>query len=472
MGAHEVPMNESVTFQNPTALNRSFRSHLGATLVLGVPLVVAQVAQMLINVTDTIMLGWLGTRELAAGTLAFQSFFILMIFGLGFGAAMIPLIANALGRQDERAVRRASRMGLWVLLALAMFFQVPLYFTEVILVAFGQEPALAELAQSYMRIAQWSMIPAFVLIGLRSFLTGLEKAVAVLWLTVVMALINGVMNYALIFGNWGFPRLEMEGAAIATVIANTAGALAVVAYVLMDKDSRPFELFKNFWRPEWSALLSIVKLGVPISLGIFAEVGMFLTGSLMVGWIGVVELAAHSVALQLASIAFMVPLGLAQAASVRVGNADGRGDGVAVGRAGRAVMVLALGFAVAAGILFALSPEPLIKLWLDADNPDLEMIVRVGAPMLYMAAAFQIFDTLQVTASGSLRGLQDTAVPMVIMVIAYWMVGLTTAYAAAFWLGWGAVGVWAGLVVGLGFAAVALTWRFEIRERLGLLSAK
>lgn len=468
MGAHVAQMSAHAPH---ISKNRSFGDHLRATVVLGLPLVGAQIAQMLINVTDTIMLGWLGTRELAAGTLAFQSFFALMIFGLGFGAAMIPLIANALGRDDERAVRRASRMGLWALIALALVFQIPLFFTETVLVAFGQEPELAALAQTYMRIAQWSMIPAFVLTGLRSFLTGLEKANAVLLLTVAMALVNGVLNYALIFGNWGFPRLEMEGAAIATVLANTIGTAAVVIYVVWDKDSRPFELFKNFWRPEWPALRAIVKLGVPISLGIFAEVGMFLTCSLMVGWIGVIELAAHSVALQLASIAFMVPLGLAQAASVRVGNAAGRGNRLDVGRAGHAVMVMALGFVLVAGTVFAVLPEPLIKLWLDADNPDLEMIVQVGVPMLYMAAAFQIFDTLQVTASGALRGLQDTAVPMLIMVVSYWLIGLSSAYVAAFWLGFGPVGVWIGLVIGLATAAVTLTWRFEIRERLGLLAS-
>ena len=447
----------------------AFRDHLRATLILGIPLVGAQVTQMLINVTDTVMLGWLGTRELAAGTLAFQSFFVLMIFGLGFGAAMIPLIANAIGRNDHRAVRRASRMGLWVLLALACLFQIPLFFTREVLVAFGQDAELAALAERYMRIAQWSMLPAFVLIGLRSFLTGLEKANAVLWITVATAILNGLLNYAFIFGNWGAPALGIEGAAVATVAANIFAAVVVALYVLFDKASRPYELFRNFHRPEWPALAAIVRLGVPISLGIFAEVGMFLTCSLMVGWIGIVELAAHSVALQLASIAFMVPLGLAQAASVRVGNAAGRVDPVAVGRAGHAVIWLALAFALLSAVLFLAIPRSLIALWLDAANPDFAEIVTIGVPLLYMAAAFQVFDTLQVTAGGSLRGLQDTAVPMLIMVAAYWPIGLGSAYVAAFVLGFGAVGVWSGLVLGLAVASIVLTWRFEARERLGLV---
>ncbi len=451
----------------PTA--STFAGHLRSTLILGLPLVGAQVAQMLINVTDTVMLGWLGTRELAAGTLAFQSFFILMILGLGFGAAMIPLIANALGRGDATAVRRATRMGMWALMALGVLFQIPLFYTESILIAFGQDAELAALAQDYMRIAQWSMIPAFVVVGLRSFLTGLEKANAVLWLTVAMAVLNGLLNYAFIFGNWGAPRLEMRGAAVATVVVNIAGALALIVYVLRDADCKPYDLFRNMWRPEWEALKRIVGLGVPISMGIFAEVGMFLTCSLMVGWIGVIELAAHSVALQLASIAFMVPLGLAQAASVRVGNAAGRADNEAVGRAGHAVIVLALCFALCAALLFALVPDFLISLWLEDTNPDLDAIIRIGVPLLFMAALFQIADTLQATAGGSLRGLQDTKVPMLIMVASYWVIGLGSAYVAAFVLGFGAVGVWSGLVIGLTVAAVALTWRFERRERLGLV---
>lgn len=321
---------------------KSFAEHMRATLVLGVPLVGAQLAQMLVNVTDTVMLGWLGTKELAAGTLAFQTFFILLIFGIGFGAAMVPLIANALGRDDPRAVRRAARMGLWSLVGMGMLFMLPLWFTKQLLLALGQDPELAQLAQDYMRIAQWSLIPAFVLIGLRSFLTSLEKANAVLLITVFAAIINGMLNYAFIFGNWGAPRLEMQGAGVATLLANSIAAIAAIIYVTRIKQAQPYQLFTRLWRPDWEALSSIAKLGVPISVSIFAEAGMFSAASIMIGWIGTLQLAAHGIALQLASIAFMVPLGLSQAASVRVGNAVGRGDTGSIGIAGKAVVVLGL----------------------------------------------------------------------------------------------------------------------------------
>ena len=446
-------------------------SHLKATLVLGVPLVLAQLAQIAIGVTDTIMLGWLGTAELAAGTLAFQAFFIFLIVGIGFGAAMVPLIANALGRDDPTSVRRASRMGLWILSALAIVFMLPLWFTQPILVFLGQEPQLAQLAEDYMRIAQWGLLPAFLLIGLRSFLTSIEKANAVLGITIFASVLNGLLNYALIFGNWGAPRLEIEGAATASLIANIVATAVAIWLVMRMSEARPYELFVRFWRPDWEAGARICKLGVPISLGILAEAGMFSAASLMVGWLGEIQLAAHGIALQLASVAFMVPLGLAQGGSVRVGNAAGRGDKGDIGMAARAVVMLALGFAVLSAAIFIFLPEPLIRLFMDetVNAEKVEQVVRIAVPMLYMAAAFQVFDSLQVASGSNLRGLQDTKVPMYIATFSYWVVGMGSAYVVAFPLGFGGVGVWAGLVVGLAAASFGLTLRFTRREQLGLV---
>lgn len=450
---------------------KSFGDHLRATLVLGVPLVVMQIAFMLINVTDTLMLGWLGVTELAAGTLAFQTLFVFYIFAIGFSGALLPLIAQVMGQGDTRAVRRFARMGLWVLLILAFCFMVPLLFTREILISLGQRSDLAELAQRYMTIAQWSLIPAFLLAGLRSFLTSLERTQAILWVTIGMTILNGVLNYGLIFGNFGFPRLEMEGAAIATVITNAAAFAGIAIYVWLGSATREYEIFVRLWRPDWPAFTKICQLGLPISLTILAEAGMFSATSLMMGWIGTVPLAAHGIALQLASLAFMVPLGLSQVASVRVGNAYGRLDRPAIGHAGYAVFVLGTGFAVLSAILFLVVPEPLVRLFLDDQNLQASDVIFYAVPLLWMAAAFQIFDSGQVAAAGSLRGLQDTKIPMIIATLSYWIVGMGAAYVLAFSFGWGSVGVWGGLVAGLGVAAIALCVRFWRRESLGLLPA-
>ena len=314
------------------------------------------------------------------------------------------------------------------------------------------------------------MIPAFLLIGLRSFLTSLEKANAVLWITVSTAILNGVLNYAFIFGNFGAPRLGMEGAGVATLIANIVAAIAAVILVARTEDAKPYTLFTRLWRPDWLALREIGRLGAPISLSIFAEAGMFSAASIMIGWLGEIPLAAHGIALQWASVAFMVPLGLAQAGSVRVGNAAGRKDHAAIGLAGQAVVLLGLGFAVVSATIFLTLPEPLVRLFLDQDTVDVELVVSHAVPMLYMAAAFQVFDTLQVASGSNLRGLQDTKVPMIIATLSYWVVGMGSAYLLAFPLAFGGAGVWGGLVIGLAVAAAALTTRFARRERLGLVT--
>ncbi len=454
------------------AAEKSFADHIRATLVLGVPLVAAQLSQMLIGVTDTVMLGWLGTEELAAGTLAFQSFFICFIIGLGFSAGMMPLIAGALGAGTEQGVRRATRMGLWALLGLGFILQIPLWITQDILLALGQREELTALVESYMRIAQWSLIPLLVVIGFRSFLTSIEKPNAVLALTIFTAILNAVFNYAFIFGNFGAPRLEMQGAAFATVLANSIAMLGAIAYVYHLREARPYTLFTRFWKPDWPGLVDIVRLGIPISLMIFAEAGLFSAASLMIGWIGTVPLAAHGIALQVASLAFMVPLGLSQASSVRVGRASGAGNRLAIGRAGHAALVLALGFGVVSAAAMVIMPETLIQLFLDEGDPNTVAVVAYAVPLLWMAAAFQLVDSAQAVGAGNLRGLKDTKVPMMIAVVSYWIVGVGVAYLLAFPMGFGGVGVWAGLAAGLGVAALFLNWRFGRREALAILPAR
>lgn len=446
--------------------------HVRRTIVLGAPLVAAQIAQMLIGVTDTVMVGWLGTKELAAGTLAFQTFFIFLIFGLGFGAAMMPLIAAATGRDDTRGVRRATRMGLWALTGLALLFMVPLWFTEEILLELGQKAELAALAGLYMHIAQWSLLPMFWIVGLRSFLTSIERTSAVLLLVIATAILNGLFNYAFIFGNFGAPRLGIQGAAVATLLSNLIGASLSLFYVSSLKAAAPYQLFTRFWRPDWLGLREIVLLGVPISLTILAEAGLFSAASVMIGWLGAVQLAAHGIALQIASVAFMIPLGISQASSVRVGQAAGRRDLSAIGYAGHAAMLIAVFFALLSIIVMVTIPETLIRLFLDARGENVATVVAYAVPLLGMAALFQLVDSIQVVAAGNLRGLQDTRMPLVIASLSYWIVGIGIAYVLAFPLGLGGVGVWGGLAAGLASAAILLTLRFQWRERLRLIPSQ
>ncbi|WP_062203260.1 MATE family efflux transporter [Aureimonas sp. AU12] len=445
----------------------SWTGHAKAMILLGLPLVGAQLAQVSINVTNTVIVGQLGTVELAAAVLATQTFYLFWMFGSGFAYAVMPMAASANGRADIRGVRRSVRMGLWVVCAYAAITMIPLWFTEAILVALRQDPGVSAMAGDYARILQWSMLPYLATFVLRSYLSALERPRAVLVITVLGALANAGLNYVLVFGHFGAPALGLAGSGIASVSTAILTVALLVAFTLRDAALQRYDLYVRFWRPDWGAFLEVVRLGWPIGATILAEVGLFTAASVMMGWIGTVELAAHGIALQIASVSFMVPLGLASAATVRVGTAYGRDDRLGVGRAARTALVVATAISTGAALLFWTIPAPLISLYLDLRTPDAERVLQAAVPLLAIAAAFQIVDSIQVTSSGILRGLKDTRTPMIFAVLSYWAVGMPVAYTLAFVFEWGGAGVWWGLAIGLGVAAVLMTGRFFVKERHG-----
>lgn len=453
------------------AVDTGWAHHLRATLVLGLPLIGAQLAQMSIHVTDTVMIGRLGPEPLAAAVLSTQAFFLVWIFGSGFAQAVMPLAANAAGRGDVRGVRRSVRMGLWVVALYAVAVMPVLWRFEAILVALGQDPAVAARAGSFMRVLQWGMFPALGIMGLRSYLSVLGRANLILLVTVAGALINGLLAYAFIFGHFGAPALGMQGAAYASVGTNSAMFAITVAYTVLNPHLRLYELYVRFWRPDWPAFFEVFRLGLPISLTVIAETGMFGASTIMMGWLGAEALAAHGIALQLVSIAFMVPLGLSNAGTVRVGLAFGRQDWQGLGRAGYVALVLTMLTSGFGAMLFWLVPGALIGLYLDRSNPHSGPVLAQGAAVLAIGGLFQLVDGLQVTGSALLRGLKDTRVPMLIAAFSYWVVGVPVAYLLAFTLGIGGTGIWWGLATGLAFAATLMCWRFHRRTALGLTPA-
>lgn len=449
--------------------DNSWRNHFRATVLLGLPLIGSQLTQIAIHVTDTVMIGRLGSTELAAGVLAMQFFFVIFIFGMGFALAVMPLVATAEGEEDIRGVRQSVRMGLWVVLGYSILTIPILWFSEAILLQLGQATETASLAQDYIRVAQWGIFPALTIMVLRSYLSAIELAGIVLWSTVIALVLNAVLDYALIFGELGAPRLEIVGAALASLFSNIIAALFMVGYTYWAPSLQKYQLYVRIWRANPTALLQVFRLGWPIGATLLAEIGLFAASSIMMGWVGIVQLAAHGIALQIISVIFMIPLGLASAATVRVGNALGRGDPLGLDRAAKTVYLLSWIVAVIAAVILWMTPEFLIALYLNAKNPDAAAILLAGVPLLAVAAAFQLFDITQVVSANVLRGLQDTRVPMLIAVLSYWVIGVPTAYALAFWAGFGGVGVWSGLALGLAVASILLTARFFMRDRLGIV---
>ena len=430
-------------------------------MTLGLPIIGSHVAQMAIVTTDTVMMGWYGVEELAALVLAGSFYFVVFLVGAGFSFAVLPMVANASELGDDVKVRRITRMGLWISALYAMILIPFMWWSKPLLVGLGQADVTAQLAQDYLRIAGFGLFPALFVMVIKNYLAALERTQFVLWLTVATALLNVVLNYMLVFGNWGAPELGVRGAAIASVAIVTLSLPVLVIYA---KAVMPEHvLFQRIWAVDRGALVQVFRLGWPIGLTNLAETGLFTAAAILVGWIGTHELAAHGIALQWASLTFVVHLGLSNAATVRAGRAIGRQDMVRLKCGGVMVTAMSLGFGFIIVAIFLAWPEALIGVFIDSTDPARDQIIAVGVALLMMAALFQIADAIQVIALGLLRGAQDTRMPMVFAWISYWVIGLPASYVMGFVWDYGAVGVWMGLVFGLSVAAVLLNVRFWTR---------
>ena len=453
-------MHVEAPLSAPVWRDNSWSSHVKATLALGIPLIGAQLAQLGIHTTDVVIVGRLGAESLAAMVLAGQFLFTLFIFGSGFSFAVMPMVAQAFGRGDAVSIRRSMRMGIWVAIGYWLL-AMPVYLSaEHILLFLGQKPGIAALAGDYVAIAQIGMLPGLLFQVLRSLVSATNRASIILWVTIGMLVMNAVLAYALVLGHFGLPALGMTGAAIVSVLVQTAGLLFLIAYIEMVPETARYQLFVRFWRPDWHALMEVLHLGLPISITVLAEVSLFTVASLLMGWIGTMQLAAHGIALQLASVAFMIPLGLSQAATVRIGIAHSRHDYVGLVRAAISVMAIAAFIAFIGGILFALLPNYFASFFLDMSRADAREVMIHAGPFIVVAGIFQLVDGIQAVASGLLRGLKDARVPMVLALIAYWPIGFVLAYVLAFPLGFAGLGIWIGFLIGLAAAAVFLGWRF------------
>ncbi|MEO0637534.1 MAG: MATE family efflux transporter [Pseudomonadota bacterium] len=444
--------------------------HVWRTLVLGVPLVGVQLASVAIQTTDLVMVGRLGAGELAAVSLSGHLIFLCFFAALGFSNAVMAVAAEGEGAGDLQAVRRSTRMGIWIVTAVAAVF-VPAYWNaEWLLLSFGQVPEVASLAESYLRIALFSLFPIVWLLVARAYLSSVNHTQVLMWVTVAGILLNFLLNYAFIFGNFGAPELGIRGAAIATVGSNLFMLAGTVVYAALHKALRKYDVFRKPLRLDFAMARRVVSVGWPISVTILAEGGLFIAASFLIGLFGVLELAAHTIALQVATVAFMVPFGLSSAVTVRVGQAYGRNDPEGIGRAGYAGILLTLCISGAAALIFLTFAAQIVRLFIGTEIENASQVAALAVPLLYIAGAFQLADGLQVMSAAILRGLQDTKVPMMVAILGYWGVGMVVGIVCGFGLGMGAVGMWLGLASGLLTAGLLLGRRFMLRDRYDLLA--
>jgi len=445
----------------------TYPGHARAITVMGLPLVGGHLGQIAIGVSDTVMAGWYSVEALAAVTLASTYFFVLLIFGSGFAWGVMPLVAAFDAEGDEVGLRRATRMGMWLSMGFAVLALPLMIWSRPIMALMGQDQALADMVDGYLFIAAWGIFPALMVMVLKSYLAALERTQVVLWITLLAGVANVLANYAFIFGNWGAPELGVRGAAIASVTSHGVSLVAVVIYVLLKMPQH--QMFVRLWRPDWEMLARVFRLGLPIGFTGLSEVGLFAASAVMMGWLGTVALAAHGIALQLASITFMVHLGISNVATIRAGNAYGRRDPAHLARGAITATVMSALVAVLTIFVFVMWPEPLINLFMQRDEPARDQILVIGVGLLAMASLFQLVDGAQAVALGILRGVQDTTVPMLLAGFSYWIVGMPASYLLGFVFDLEGVGVWLGLVFGLGVAAILLNARFwgSVLKRLG-----
>jgi len=431
-------------------------------LKLALPLVATQLAQMAILTTDVIMLGRLSKEALAGSALGLTVFYFAWLFGLGPTAAISPMIAHILGarRSDRANVRAVVRMGFWVTIILAVPLTLFLMFAKDILIFLGQQPSLAAAAGQFVQPLSIGLVFSLGYQVLRNYVTALERPNASLYVMLACIAFNALADYALIFGHFGFPKLGLFGSGIASACSYTFACLAMIGVVFATDDLRQYRIFRRFFRPDWSKFAELFRLGMPIGMTMLFEAALFNASTLLMGTFGTASVAAHQVSINVPSITFMVPLGIAMAATVRVGLAAGAGDMPGARRAGFTAIAVATAFMSTTAVLLALFPHYIAGLYFAVDNPDNADVLRLTTLFLQVAAAFQIFDGIQVVASLSLRGLKDAHMPMWIAGASYWLVGFPLCLGLGVGLHWQGLGVWTGLAFALMAAAILLSWRF------------
>jgi multidrug resistance protein, MATE family len=470
-----APLNQDQTIMGAAARpleaagrSGSLKRELGATLALGWPIILANVAIYAMTATDFIMLGRLSPRTLAAGALGFNLFQPAMVLGIGIVAALSPIAAAKIGAGESgESLRRATHQSLLSAVALSLVAWIYLWQTEHILLAIGEPADLARDAGTYMRGYQWSLLPNLLFITARCIFSALERPRPTLIAGLVAVAFNALANYALVFGKLGVPQLGIIGSGIATTLSQSLMFLILLGASFVEPRLRRLRPFALPWRPAQRELFALWRLGLPMGAMILAEVGVFSAATMAMGLIGRTALEAHTAALQIASIAFMVPLGLGQAAMVRVGLAYGARNARAIAHAGWCAFGVTLVYAALSATAMIAAPRLLIAPFINIDAPENASAVAVAVALLKVAAVFQIFDATQCVLANMLRGLHDSKWPFVIALLGYWAVGAPVGLALGFLTPLGAVGVWIGLATGLAIVAVLLLSRWVGKEGRG-----
>ncbi|MBW3636073.1 MAG: MATE family efflux transporter [Armatimonadetes bacterium] len=436
-----------------------FRAESRLTLALAIPIMAGQVSQMLMGIVDSAMVGHAGVLPLAASAFANNLVSVPFVFGMGLLTSLSVRAAQSHGAGEARESGEILRHGLFLAAIVGAILTLLVWILSFHLHRFGQSPDVAAASRSFLLLIGFSLVPALLSLGLKAWCEAIGSPWPPTLILLASVPLNIALNWVLIYGNLGFSPLGLDGAGWATLISRLAALITMVIYVARDAAIRPHLPVMGIRKWQMARFASLLAIGIPASLQILLEVGAFAAGAILVGRLGKEPLAAHQIALSCASTTFMLPLGLAMATTVRIGQALGSGEFARVRPIGLASMGLSFGVMSATALIFWIFGLPIARSFV-AD----EGVALLASRLLAIAALFQLVDGLQVVGAGALRGLSDATVPMLVCFVAYWLVGLPAGYYAAFMLGWGAQGIWGGFALGLSFVAALLAWRFWVKS--------
>lgn len=437
-------------------LSPAYIKNYKSTFLLAFPIVMSQFGHILVGVVDTAMVGQIGTVEQAAVALSNSLYTLLLVFGLGVSYGVTPLVAAADGSNNQKENAQLLNQSIIINTALGILLFVVLFFLSPILNLFNQKQEVVNNAIPFLNVMMLGMIPLCFFSGLKQFLEGLSDTRTAMVISVFSNLLNIVLNYVMIFGHWGFPKMGLMGSCWASFIARMLMAIAMFLYVFYNKRYQIY--WQDFSLKNYSKEITkkILAIGIPSGLQWMFEVGAFAFAVVMIGWIGHKQQAAHQVALSLAAVTYMMASGLSAAASVKVGNQMGLKSSEGVRMAGFSAFIMVIVFMLITAILFLVFRNQLPILFTN----DFE-VIKISASLLVIAAFFQISDGIQVVSLGALRGVKDVKIPTAITLLAYWAIGLPMSYVFAFVLNLGVKGIWYGLLLGLTSAAILLFLRFN-----------